>query len=304
MAIPRVSVILPCFEGERWLRRAIESVVVQEGIPWELVVVDDGSSLSPAEIVQSFRDERIRFYRIPHAGKGAALNRGAAESRAGLLCFLDQDDIMLPGRLCLQVTLLDAEPETEVVYSDYERVTDGGECIDRFTSRQATGEECLRLMATGKGLVSMQSIMLQRDVYERMGGFSNDPDLTGLDDAEFMARLFASGVRLRYEPGVVQQWVRHERNYSSGAPFQEARLVLLKHLSELSERMPELKKVLPLFRYGTYYMRGLYFLEKAMPEKAFPEIIRAIVCGPANWNAYYLLFKAWLKANSMRVATR
>lgn len=301
MTIPRVSVSLPCFEGEWWLHRAIKSVAVQEGTSWELVVVDDGSSLSPEEIVQPFRDDRIRFYRIPHAGKCAALNRGAAESRAGLLCFLDQDDIMLPGRFYRQSVVFDDEPATEVAYSDYERVAEGGEWIDRFTSRQATGEECLRLLATGKALFSMQSLMLRRVVYEKVGGFFNDSDLTGLDDAEFLALLFASDVRLRYEPGVVQQWVRHERNYSAGASFREARLVLLKHLSDLSERMPELKEVLSLFRYHTYYMRGLYYLENAMPEKACPELIRAIGYGPGNWNAYYLLIKSWLKANSLKV---
>jgi len=300
---PQVSVILPCYEGERWLRRAIESVTAQAGVFWELVVVDDGSSLSPKEIVQSFRDERIRFYRIPHAGKGAALNRGAAESRAGLLCFLDQDDIMLPGRLCRQVAVFNAEPATEVVYSDYERVTDGGEPIDRFTSRQATGEECLLRMARGSALVSMQTLMLRKNVYEEVGRFSEDPDLSGLDDAEFFTRLFASGVKLRYEPGVVQQWVRHDRNYSAGLPFQDARLAFLKHYTAMAEEVPELKRVLPLFRYNTYYMRGLYYLEHAMPDKACPEFIRAIACGPANGNAYYLLIKACLQAHSRKVVT-
>ena len=80
---------------------------------------------------------------MSHVGKGTALNRGVAESRAGLLCFLDQDDIVLPDRLCLQVAVFDAEPAAEAVYSDYERVTNSGEWLGRFISRQASGEECL-----------------------------------------------------------------------------------------------------------------------------------------------------------------
>jgi glycosyltransferase involved in cell wall biosynthesis len=300
---PQVSVILPCYEGKRWLRKAIESVIAQTGVSWELVIVDDGSSVSPEGIVRSFQDERIRYFRLPHAGKGIALNRGAAESRAGLLCFLDQDDIMLPGRLCLQVAAFHAEPATEVVYSDYERVTDRGEWLDRFISRQAGCEECLRRMARGTALVSMQTLMLRKDVYDKIGGFSEDPDLTGADDGEFFTRLFVCGVRLRYQPGVVQQWVRHERNYSSSARFQEARLVFLKHLAAMAEEHPGLQGVLPLFRHNTYYMRGLYYLEHAMPGKACPEFIRAIGCSPANWNAYYLLAKAWLKACTVKVST-
>ena len=295
---PEISVILPFYEGERWIRRAIQSVSVQEGVSWELVVVDDGSSMSPRETVQSFEDERIRYCRMPHAGKGAALNRGVAESHAGLLCFIDQGDVMLPDRLRRQAAVFMADPATEAVYSDYERVTEQGERIDRFTSRQATGEECLRQMAAGAALVSMQTLMLRRHVYGDIGGFSEDPDLTGLDDAEFFVRLFASNVTLRYEPGAVQQWVRHERNYSAGAAFQEARLVFLQHLTAMAAERPGLKEALPLFRKGTYCMRGLYYLEHALPEKACPEFIRAIRCSPLEWNGYYLLAKAWLQANS------
>ncbi len=296
MTEPQVSVILPCYEGERWLRRAIESVTAQTGASWELVVVDDGSSLSPKEIVQSFQDERIRLYRIPHAGKGAALNRGAAESRAGLLCFLDQDDIMLPGRLCSQCAVFDDEPATEAVYSDYERVTAGGEWLSRLTSRQASGEECLRQMARGGSLVSMQTLMLRKKVFEKLGSFSEDPDLTGMDDAEFLARLFASGVTLRYHQGVVQQWTLHEGNYSGSAAFQETREVLLEHLENLADRYPSIAGILPRYRYHNTCARGLYFLEKAMPREAAAEFATMIRLRPFAWNGYYLLAKSCLKS--------
>ncbi len=300
---PHVSVILPYYEGERWLRRTIGSVIAQAGVSWELVIVDDGSQAAPDGMIRSMRDERIRFLRIDHAGKGAALNRGVSVSQAGLLCFIDQDDIMLPGRLRRQAAAFDAHPAAGGVYSDYERVTDSGRLLGRFISRQAENGECLERLARGISPVTMQTLMLRRAVYDQVGGFSEDPALTGLDDGEFFARLFVSGVKLRYEPGVVQQWVCHERNYSAGADFQDARLAFLKHYTAMAEEMPELKEVLPLFRYNTYYNRGLYYLEHAMPQKACPEFTRAIACRPANWNAYYLLIKAWLQANLLKVAT-
>ena len=110
MTEPQVSVILPCYEGERWLRRAIESVTAQTGASWELVVVDDGSSLSPKEIVQSFQDERIRLYRIAHAGKGAALNRGAAESRAASCASSTRTISCFRAGFASQVAVFDDEP--------------------------------------------------------------------------------------------------------------------------------------------------------------------------------------------------
>jgi glycosyltransferase involved in cell wall biosynthesis len=93
---PQISVILPFFEGGRWLGRSVPSVLAQEGLSFELLVIDDGSRSTPAEQLQSLRDGRIRLIRIDHAGKGAALNCGAGEALAEILCFIDQDDVMLP----------------------------------------------------------------------------------------------------------------------------------------------------------------------------------------------------------------
>jgi len=292
---PQISVILPFFEGGRWLGRSVPSVLAQEGVSFELLVVDDGSRSSPAEQLQSFRDGRVRFIRIDHAGKGAALNIGAGEALADILCFIDQDDVMLPGRLKRQLDGFAMHPGAEAVYSDYERVRQDGQLIDRFVSRQASGEDCLRAMAEGRGLVSMQTLMIRRDVFRRIGGFSCDPLLTGLDDAEFFVRLFAAGTSLVYLPGVVQQWTLHEGNYSGSAAFQEAREVLLEHMVTLADRYPSIARILARYRYHNTCARGLYFLEKSMPHKAAAEFAKMIRLRPFAWSGYYLWAKSFMK---------
>lgn len=291
---PEISVILPFFEGEKWIARSVSSVLSQEGISFELVVVDDGSRVSPAEPLQSFRDDRIRLIRMRHVGKGAALNRGIAEAAANILCFIDQDDVMLPGRLKRQVDGFGRCHGADAVYSDYERVHRDGSVIDRFVSRQASGADCLRAMAEGRGLVSMQTFMIRRDACLRIGGFSCDPALTGLDDAEFFARLFAAGASLVYVPGVVQQWTLHERNYSASVAFQAAREVLLQHLEGLAGGCPEIADILPRYRYHNACARGLYYLEKSMPREAAAEFASMIRLRPLAWNGYYLWAKSRL----------
>ena len=293
---PQISVILPFFEGGNWLARSVPSVLSQEGASFELLVVDDGSRVSPAGPLRPLRDDRIRLIRIRHAGKGAALNRGIAEAAAHTLCFIDQDDVMLPGRLKRQLDGFDRYPGADAVYSDYERVHRGGSVIDRFVSRQATGADCLRAMAEGRGLVSMQTLMIRRDACLRIGGFSCDRALTGLDDAEFFARLFASGISLAYVPGVVQQWTLHERNYSASVAFQEAREVLLQHLESLAGRCPEINGILPRYRYHNACARGLFYLEKAMPREAAVEFASMVRLRPFAWNGYYL----WAKSRLMK----
>ena len=295
----QVSVILPYYEGERWIGRSAASVLSQAAVPFELIVVEDGSAIPDGAAGGLLSDVRVRRFRIPHAGKGAALNFGAGQARAGLLCFIDQDDIMLPGRLERQVRAMRSDAAADVVYSDYERVFDDGRLIDRFVSRQASGEECLRAMATDLALVTMQTIMIRGEVFRRVGGFSEDPALTGLDDAEFFARLFVSGVRLRYEPGAVQQWVRHDRNYSQSRPFQDARLALIGHLRDLAGRHPQIGEILGRFTHDVHYMRGLYFLEHDRRREALPEFLQAVRSYPLFPNTYYLLLKSWL----LRVAS-
>lgn len=296
----QVSVILPYFEGAVWLARSAQSVIAQgDDVSWELIIVDDGSIQSPLMSVESLQNGRVRLIRAAHGGKGAALNRGVAEAGAELLCFIDQDDIMNPGRLKAQVSAFMADPRADVVYSDYQRVYNDGRVIDAFISRQATNDECLRQMAKGTGLVSMQTIMMKKALFNKLGGFSTDSLLTGLDDAEFFARIFASDAVLRYAPGVVQKWVMHGNNYSGSSDFQQNRLVLLEHLSRLSVQNPLVRTVLPYFQHHAFFMRGLFFLESNMPAEAEAEFLRAIRARPFNGNSYYLLWKSWMKKNGM-----
>lgn len=290
----QVSVILPYYEGERWIGRSAASVLSQAAVPFELIIVEDGSSIPDGSTGGPLSDERVRRFRISHAGKGAALNFGAGQARADLLCFIDQDDIMLPGRLERQVRAMRLNGTVDAVYSDYERVFDDGRLIDRFVSRQATAGECLRAMATDLALVTMQTIMIRRDAFRRVGGFSEDPSLTGLDDAEFFARLFVSGARLHYAPGAVQQWVRHDRNYSQSEPFQDARLALIARLRELAGCHPQIAAILGRFTHDVHYMRGLYFLENGRRGEALPEFLQAVRSHPFFLNTYYLLLKSWL----------
>lgn len=292
---PEVSVILPYYEGLAWLSRSIRSVREQERVTWELIIVDDGSKQDPTPIVAPLQDDRLHLVRMAHSGKGAALNRGVSEARAELVCFIDQDDIMNPGRLFRQYGAFSQNPGNDVVYSDYERVRDEGQGIDRFISGQASAKECLRRMARSIGLVSMQTIMMKKSVFKKIGGFSSDSRLTGLDDAEFFVRLFTSGAVLHYVPGVVQKWVSHGQNYSKSSEFQETRLTLLKHLANHAKTNPFIRKELPHFQYHAYLLRGLFFLENGNPAAALPEFGKAVKVRPVNLNGYYLLMKSWTK---------
>jgi glycosyltransferase involved in cell wall biosynthesis len=289
---PAVTIVLPYFEGRPFLARAVESVQAQTRSDWELIVVDDGSADPAERVIAGIRDPRLRLVRIAHGGKGRALNRGIAEARAGILAFIDQDDLMLPGRLGLQLAALDKAPHADGVYSDYERRRADGTPIDRFNSREATAAEAFHLMAVGRSPYSMQTLMVRRKACERAGGFCEDHRLAGHDDADFFVRLLLAGARLAYAPGAVQCWIKHDRNFSDSRAFQAARLRWLRRVEHLAAGHPALARELRHFAMHAYGMRGMHFLEIGEPRRAAREFRRALGRGGMSWNMLYLYIKA------------
>lgn len=122
MAMPRVSAIIIVRDGEAFIAEAIESVMAQSDVDWELVVVDDGSRDNTESIVLSFvaaDPDRVRLIHHPaHANRGmsASRNLGIEQSTGEYIAFLDADDLWVPGKLAEQVAILDAEPRTALVY--------------------------------------------------------------------------------------------------------------------------------------------------------------------------------------------
>jgi glycosyltransferase involved in cell wall biosynthesis len=117
MTTPRVSVILPCYNGAAYLREAVASILGQTMRDFELIVVDDGSTdASPAILAAMAReDARICVVAQPNGGIVAALNAATALARAPYLARMDADDVSFPERLAFQASYLDRHPEVVLV---------------------------------------------------------------------------------------------------------------------------------------------------------------------------------------------
>src|SRR6516162_9246773 len=117
---PLVSVIIPTRNRAALLQRALDTVFAQWGLGTEFdleaIVVDDGSTDSTAAVLVGFPQVRcVRLSR--HGGASAARNAGIEASQGDFICFLDDDDVWLPGRLRLQIPVLERHPEAGAVYS-------------------------------------------------------------------------------------------------------------------------------------------------------------------------------------------
>ena len=123
--MPLVSVIMPVYNGEKWLAEAIESILAQTFSDFEFLIVDDGSGDRSAEIIRSYElsDERIRFIQLEsNVGKAVAKNHAMKEAKGEYFTFMDCDDLCAPERLEKQVSAMRANPEIGVL--GYERDID------------------------------------------------------------------------------------------------------------------------------------------------------------------------------------
>jgi glycosyltransferase involved in cell wall biosynthesis len=119
---PRVSVIMSVYNAEEFLDDAVRSVIAQTFPDWELILLNDGSTDGTAAMADAWaaRDSRIRVFHQPNSGKPAAgRNRALREAGAGIIAFLDGDDLWHPERLARSIEVLDAWPEVGSVFHDY-----------------------------------------------------------------------------------------------------------------------------------------------------------------------------------------
>ncbi|MBN1528599.1 MAG: glycosyltransferase [Thermoleophilaceae bacterium] len=167
-ATPRVSVILPAYNAEAVVRRAIDSILAQTMPDFELIVVDDGSEDGTAAVVGEVADPRVRYVRREHAGLPATLNAGLAEARAPVVAVQDADDWSLPDRLERQLGVLDSRPDVAVVGSRMPEVDAEGR---ELTSRAPfePGDAYHTLMRFNP--ISNPSSMYRREVVSRLGGY-------------------------------------------------------------------------------------------------------------------------------------
>lgn len=113
MSPPLISCIVPVFNGERYLREALESIFQQTHRPLEVIVADDGSTDETAAIAAGY-DEPAMYLRQSHTGPAAARNLGLSAARGEFVAFLDADDLWHPEKLARQMARFETRPELDL----------------------------------------------------------------------------------------------------------------------------------------------------------------------------------------------
>jgi glycosyltransferase involved in cell wall biosynthesis len=178
-----VSVIVPVFNGERFLEEALRSALDQTMPPSEVIVVDDGSTDATAEIAESFGDP-VRCIRQANLGVARARNRGLSVAMGEFIAFLDHDDLWPPTKLEVQVAALRANPDVGIVTGHVRYI--GG----TLPGRPGTGKGSREAPGTGY----LQAAVIRRSVFDRIGPLSDDVG-GAADDLEWHMRARDLGIR-------------------------------------------------------------------------------------------------------------
>lgn len=194
----RISVIVPVFNGERYLSEAIRSILEQSFPPAEIIVVDDGSTDRTAEIAETFS---VRYLRQENQGVAAARNTGVDAATGTLLAFLDHDDLWVADKLEQQMTTLAAKPELDMVFGQVEQFF----CPSLSAEEQAR----YRLPPPMPGYTS-STRLVRREAFERVGPYATINRLG--ECLEWHARAVDAGLHFKMLPEIVYRRRIHASN--------------------------------------------------------------------------------------------
>ena len=189
--VPRVSVVVPAYNRQATIMRAIDSILTQDFSDFELIVADDGSTDGTRELVRGIADSRIRLLeRGVNGGAAAARNSGVLAARAPYIAFLDSDDRFLPGKLSIQYAALTSAPATVRLSCTAYRIEliDQNRIIDSIHT-PAMGQ--FGGLYNGCSLGPGSTLMCARKVFDDIGIF--DTTLSRFEDWEWLIRYAATG---------------------------------------------------------------------------------------------------------------
>ena len=192
---PDVSVVMSVYNGAARVRESIDSVLRQEGVEFELIIVDDGSTDGSGEILEAYAafDRRVRVVTQENQGLTRALIRGCAAAKGRCIARQDAGDLSLPGRLVKQLECVSQNPDSAFVSCGTRFVGPKEEHL--YDVKPQAAEAMTRLLTLElrdlAGPSHHGSTMFRRHDYERVGGYR--PDFYFAQDLDLWIRLAETG---------------------------------------------------------------------------------------------------------------
>jgi glycosyltransferase involved in cell wall biosynthesis len=214
-----VSFVMPVFNQSPYIREAVDSVLFQTYSPIELIIVDDGSADDTLDIVNSYKDDRIRIFSVDRLGPAGASNFGIARASGGYIALMGGDDVSDPRRAEIQVDFLNAK-KLDIVFS-LPRIIDanGAVLLDDPQSRlfkpidNTASHHVFRQLFIGGNFLCAPSVLMRKEAVLRNGDFR--ADLWQLHDYFYWMSAAARGAKIGTVNFPIVSYRRHGENLSN-----------------------------------------------------------------------------------------
>jgi len=188
---PLISVIIPIYNGEKYLRETIDSVIEQTEKNWEIIAVNDGSTDGSQKILEEYEKlipGRISVVSVENGGVSRARNIGADIAKGTYLAFLDQDDLWSSHKLEHQMVLFSTEPSLILSFTNQTIIDEHGntiKVIHYIFDHRHRGYVLETLIFMN--FIPISSVVIKRDIFLGMGGF--DPQFAFVEDWDFLLKV-------------------------------------------------------------------------------------------------------------------
>ncbi|WAK01143.1 glycosyltransferase [Methylobacter sp. YRD-M1] len=236
---PLVSIIIACYNGERFLAEAIDSVIEQNYEPIEIIVIDDGSSDRSREIVQSYPN--VQYYYQENKGVCYSRNKGMNECHGDYLIFLDQDDRLPVGRIIEDILCFQQFPDCAFIFGWTKEIDKNGNFRVSYNIPNLEKADYITMLK-GDALIPPGTVTFCTDKLKSVGGFNQI--LKTSEDFDLYLRL-SRKFSIHCHNRITLEYRRHEDNWSNR--YGEARS-LRNILNRLDEQRDYIKDNIDLYR--------------------------------------------------------
>lgn len=184
---PKVSVIIPTYNREKFIGEAIQSVLDQTFLDFEIIVVDDGSTDRTGDVVRAFASEKIKYIYQPNRGRSNARNHALGRAKGRYIAFLDSDDLYLPGKLALQVVYMEEHPEIGMIYTSARCIGEDGAPAKAKYDATASGWIYEHIAFFVPVTITLPTVMVRREVFDKVGAF--DEEMERFEDTDMWRRI-------------------------------------------------------------------------------------------------------------------
>lgn len=279
-----VSVIVPCFNSETYVRRTIESVLAQDYPSLEVIAVDDGSTDSTLTVLSSFAD-RIRVF--THAGnrnlgQSAATNLGIEKSNGDIIAFIDSDDLWFPGKLAKQIEILRKQADVGVVYCGAIAIAPDDHILYEFSAAKSLEGNTPSQLLLDCHIQTPSQVAVRRSCLERAGCF--DESLVPADH-DMWLRL----IELTHFHAIDEPLVGYRKHPNQISLVRERRMWKdgFRILAKARERYPYPPKVVRRRRAVLHYRLGRHYSVASKYARALTHYARALYYDPKRaWMAF------------------